>query len=134
MTTELIKRLRIFGSEPDTGNTYHEAADALEAMQRELELYRAENSGLREAGFENGQDLLTSYFGVKAKLDAAKAEIAGIERVKEKFEPFGWWHQGETMAESDYHLQDSRAGEGCHTCIQLFRARSDLAAINALEK
>ena len=33
----------------------------------------------------------------------------------------GWWHQGATEEESDFHLAESRAGEDCPTCIPLYR-------------
>ena len=34
--SDLVQRLRIFGCEPDTGSAYHEAADALEAKDKEI--------------------------------------------------------------------------------------------------
>lgn len=33
---ELKSRLRIFGCEPDTGNAYHDAAEAIESLERQL--------------------------------------------------------------------------------------------------
>ena len=37
-----------------------------------------------------------------------------------KQEPFGWWHQGDTEDESDFHLAESGAGMDCKNCIALF--------------
>ena len=42
-------------------------------LRQQLALYAAENSGLRAAGFENGQDLLTSYQGLEQQLAACQA-------------------------------------------------------------
>lgn len=42
-------------------------------LEEQLELYAAENSALREAGFENAQDLFTSYQGLEKQLAAAQA-------------------------------------------------------------
>ena len=39
--SDLVQRLRIFGCEPDTGSAYHEAADALEAKDKEIAKYKA---------------------------------------------------------------------------------------------
>lgn len=33
---DIVERLRIFGSEPDTGNAYHEAADLIESLRQQL--------------------------------------------------------------------------------------------------
>ena len=54
--------------------------------------------------------------------------------LKEVGEPFGWWHQGETDDESDFYLAESRAGEDCSACTQLFTSDQLIAARKGLEE
>lgn len=67
---EEIERLKT--TPPDQRQDLHCVVSDISAECRELRqqlaLYSAENSGLHEAGFENGQDLLTSYQGIVQQL------------------------------------------------------------------
>ena len=45
-------------------------------LKHQLEEYAAEEYDMRSAGFENAQDLFTSYLGIKQKLEEAKYEIS----------------------------------------------------------
>jgi ubiquinone biosynthesis protein Coq4 len=62
----------------------HLEAD-LKQLREHLRMYEVECSGLRAAGFENAQDLFTSYEGVRQKLEAAKAEIEHLKQSRENF-------------------------------------------------
>ena len=57
-----------------TLKAYQNAMDEITRLREHLRMYEAECSGLRAAGFENAQDLFTSYEGVRQQLEAAKAE------------------------------------------------------------
>lgn len=48
---------------------------ARKPLEEQLELYAAENSSLRAAGFENAQDLFTSYQGLEKQLAAVQLQI-----------------------------------------------------------
>lgn len=49
-----------------------------------------------------------------------RAIEARVHEELRKQEPFGWWHQGDTEDESDFHLAESGAGMDCKNCIALF--------------
>ena len=50
----------------------------------------------------------------------ARTIEARVHEELRKQEPFGWWHQGDTEDESDFHLAESGAGMDCKNCIALF--------------
>lgn len=54
---------------------YGKVAHYAKALEEQLELYAAENSSLRAAGFENAQDLFTSYQGLEKQLAAVQLQI-----------------------------------------------------------
>jgi hypothetical protein len=53
---------------------------------------------------------------VAAMLSAAPSQQAPVQG-----EPFGWWHQGNDLAESDFYpASDFPDHAGCNTCIPLY--------------
>ena len=63
-----------------TLKAYQNAMDEITRLREHLRMYEAECAGLRAAGFENAQDLFTSYEGVRQKLEAEKAQHEAWEQ------------------------------------------------------
>lgn len=62
---KLTEQLRVFGSEPDTGNAYHEAADRIDQLEAQI----AENIASLEARIDQ---LESALFAVKDALEASE--------------------------------------------------------------
>ena len=59
-------------------------------LRQHLKMYEAECSGLREAGFENAQDLFTSYEGLRIEHSKVPEALRHAAKVVELFDDATW--------------------------------------------
>ena len=76
---EAQQRLKRYTRRSESGESigdYFDALDALEEAQQQLELYAAEMSAAREAGFYSAQELWSAYQTVQQRNAAHDAKVA----------------------------------------------------------
>ncbi len=110
-------------------------------LQADLELYKAEMSEAKEAGFYNAQDLYSSYKGIKAELEhykkcyeSAKEELEGIDRLVNELEQVqklanvtsGMLNSAEKELEHEKYCRQKLQEEQRQTYLKYKQAQRDI--------